>query len=164
MGRPYAKRTIESFIEQRISKVESGCWEWTGSRDPKGYGCIWGRDLVSGKRRPMRATRVMYLLHHGVVPLRSDLYICHRCDNPTCVNPDHLFAGTPKENNEDMYRKGRSRHAVGSAVGASRLSAEQVLAIRERAGTTSARSLAREFGVSHPAINDVINRKTWRHI
>lgn len=87
-----------------------GCWEWLGARLPKGYGFIqgtrWrGEDIPY---RPLRAHRVAYELAVGLIP--DGMYVLHRCDNPPCCNPAHLFVGTAKDNARDMVAKGRCRN------------------------------------------------------
>jgi hypothetical protein len=81
--------------------VDSGCWEWVGSVNKAGYGSIY----VDGKN--VRAHRYSYLLHYG--PFDGNLFVCHKCDNPKCVNPEHLFLGTCLDNTRDSVRKGRFR-------------------------------------------------------
>ena len=78
----------------------SGCWEWTGHRDRKGYGSAWDGETMT------RAHRVAYLVFVGEIP--GGLFVLHRCDNPPCCNPEHLFLGTHLDNMEDMRNKGRS--------------------------------------------------------
>jgi hypothetical protein len=86
----------------RYAISETGCWEWTGALNNKGYGklCVNGKQIF--------AHRASYALHVGPIPPGS--VICHLCDNPRCVNPDHLFAGTMLDNTRDMIAKGRAVH------------------------------------------------------
>lgn len=79
----------------------TGCWEWRGMRNHDGYGQVWVRAL----QRNVGAHRISFEQHKGPIP--EGLLICHTCDNPPCINPDHLFAGTHKDNTADMMRKGR---------------------------------------------------------
>lgn len=101
---------------------------------------------------------------------------CHSCDNPRCVNPDHLFAGTPKQNTQDMVRKGRNHtgdsHHVrrdpsqvrGERNSCSKLTEADVRAIRTLAGTKTHAEIAAEFGVSPAAVSHIINRRNWKHV
>lgn len=107
-------RTIESmFLDKIEPEPNSGCWIWIGSRGRQGYGHFWW----GGKC--LKAHRASYMLHVGEIPPGLD--IMHRCDNPSCVNPEHLRAATTRENVQDMWAKGRGRPARRAANGNARL-------------------------------------------
>jgi hypothetical protein len=98
--RPPAIAPDEYLLENYIPVPEAGCWIWLGGWNMSGYGRI-GRH---GKALPS-AHRMFYTAHKGPIP--KGLFVCHKCDTPACVNPDHLFVGTAMDNVQDMIRKGR---------------------------------------------------------
>lgn len=132
------------------------CWQWTAFTNEDGYGKVrWGKPLWS-------AHRVSYLLAYGDFPL--ELEVCHTCDNPACVNPEHLFLGTHLDNMRDCARKGRN--VSGEANGMHRLTATQVIEIRQRYadGETDQGRLAEEFGVDRSHVCKIVNRQKWRSL
>lgn len=102
------------------------------------------------------AHRVVYEQAYGAIP--PGMYVCHHCDNPPCVNPGHLFLGTPKANSQDRERKGRgaANFRTGELNPSHKLTDSQVADIRRRAGQQSLRSLAREFGVAHQQVSRIV--------
>ena len=143
----------------KVNKQENGCWEWTASeRDGggRGYGGFW----LDGKWR--KAHRASWILEHGAIPV--GLHVLHHCDNPPCVNPDHLWLGTHADNVRDMHAKGRaaSNPQPGESNGHAKLTEADVLAIR--ADSRYHRVIADEYGVTQPLISLIKNRKRWSHI
>lgn len=158
------------------------CWLWTGAilRARGGYGAFDIRGNGENK-----AHRASWVLAFGPIP--DGMFVLHKCDNPACVNPKHLWLGTHQDNMADMARKGRhfsktkphriargdlngsrthpERLARGERSGAAKLRPQDVLEIRARqAAGESLASLGRSFGVSYQAIGYVVNRKSWAHI
>jgi len=136
-----------------IEKTPSGCWICISHAKTKdGYPRIrW-----DGKSNLMH--RFFYAMYKGKIP--QGMCVCHTCDNPACVNPDHLFLATSKQNTHDRHLKNRS--AKGEGIGTSRLRTEQVKTILNSDESYS--KLARNFGVSKTTIADIKKRKQWTHM
>ncbi len=100
----------ERFTRLYRPDTSSGCWLWAGTKLPQGYGLFRTGSIRDGTRRYERAHRASWRLHRGEIP--ESLQVCHACDTPSCVNPDHLFLGTARENTLDMVRKGRHKPAT----------------------------------------------------
>lgn len=131
----------------------TGCWLWAGAWTSKGYGVLKHPDDASN-----RASRASWRLFRGPIP--SGELVCHRCDTPQCVNPDHLFLGTHSDNTRDAVRKGRwhqlpPRNTKLTAADARRI-------VERRARGESVRSIAEDLGTSETAVGNVLNGRTWR--
>lgn len=140
-----------------LDKVEiliNGCWLWTGCKNKAGY----GRFNYNGKI--LNAQRASYLLFVEEIP--EGYQVCHECDNPSCVNPDHLFIGTIADNMRDRDEKGRMADKRGKLNGRSVLTEKQVLFIRN--DTRSGNIIAKEYGVARSTINRIRKKKTWSHL
>lgn len=143
------------FIEYHsIPEPNSGCWLWLGALDRSGYGRIRAKRIGEAY-----AHRYCLSLSHG--PL-GDLHALHKCDNPICVNPDHLFAGTNADNNRDMMKKGRNIFLRGEDSPHTKITKNDVLEIRASSDTFAA--LASKFSISIGAVSHIRGRRSWRHL
>lgn len=165
----YTPSTIIRFWA-KVRKTDT-CWLWAGYTTASGYGMLKVR--INGHVYQVLAHRIAYELAFGLIA--EGRFICHHCDTPPCVRPDHLFDGTPADNSRDMARKGRQRNgaqicperqARGERINTAQLTAASVVEIRQMyaAGSWTQYTLAAHFGVSQTAIGDILRRKTWRHI
>lgn len=147
-------------IGSKINK-ENGCLEWLG-HTAFGYGLMNMRG-DGGKWRQKRVHRLAYQEHVGEIP--EGMLVCHHCDNRRCINTDHLFVGTTRDNAEDRDRKGRGRCGFGEGHGMAKLTNEKVILIRQlkTQGATSVK-LAARFGVGTHAINRAISGSSWAHV
>ncbi len=150
-----------AIVKRFYSKVRidttSGCHVWISALSEKGYGRFW----MNGKKR--LAPRVAWELANGPIP--NGLWVLHRCDNPACVNPEHLFLGTATDNVRDMIGKGRNPPRHGEHGGRTILTTEQVIEIRNMPRQVDCqRYLATLYGVAVETIQSVQYRRNWRHI
>lgn len=152
---------MENDVISRINQYtfpepNTGCWLWgAATRDKKGYGVL----KVKGKMQ--FAHRLNYQIHKGEIP--KGLFVCHRCDTPTCINPEHLFLGTTQENTQDRTNKGRDIR--GEKQWNSKLTDAIVTAIRDahKAGYKR-KDIAKYFGVKYGHVTDILNRRAWTHL
>ena len=146
--------------ERFWSKVDKSkdCWEWTGFRDSAGY----GRLCVNGKSKT--AHRISLILALGR-DLSEGMFCCHHCDNPKCVNPKHLYEGTPLENAIDKIARCRDKRAYGESSSNAKLTEEDVRDMRKihSKGKISHRKLAALFGCGGTTCMDIVHRRTWQH-
>ena len=147
---------VDWWSDHPILKQPNGCWEWQGARGPKGYGIT----TASGHPYNKRAHRVSYEKAHGTFP--PEMLVCHTCDNPPCVNPEHLFLGTYADNSDDKVAKGRHPH--GESHGRAKITEADVVAIREKYAVMTGKELAAQYGMSLRQIMNIVHRKQWVNV
>jgi hypothetical protein len=140
---------------------KTGCWDWQATKFPSGYGVFY---LKHKGQLINRAHRASYILHCGDIP--KSKFICHTCDNPSCVNPEHLWAGTAKENKLDCILKGRAKYAKGSKLKTAKLNERQVDFIKMilQLNVCTQEQLANVFNVSRGAISYISRGRNWKHV
>lgn len=138
-----------------MSEIDTECWEWQGHLHANGYG------RLTNKRKTQYAHRFMYESFYGEIPEGMD--VCHKCDNRKCVNPNHLFLGSRKDNMRDAMIKGRLQR--GEERYNSVLNEEIVRKARKlRDEGLLVKEIANRFGVEVHTMGNAIRRKTWRHV
>jgi hypothetical protein len=186
LGHSNAANFAERFWARVEKRGPDECWPWLGCRGKKGYG------RVKQRNHSRSAHAAAFELTVGPVP--AGHYVCHTCDNPSCCNPAHLWTGTPRANNEDAARKGRSAKGErngththpesrargerqgththpesrprGERHGSAKLTTDQVLAIRAAyaEGGRTQVHIASEYGATPTTIGRIVKRHTWRHL
>ena len=151
----------KEILLSHISINSDGCWNWTGSRNSEGYGNTMIGSRRDGSRRTAKAHRVSFFIFTGISPEGYD--VCHKCDNPSCINPNHLFLGTEKDNMRDMVRKGRESRLPSEKCSSTKLTKDQVIEAKQlKRHGTSYYLLAKMFGVSKSTIRQAVIGETWK--
>lgn len=155
---------VQETAEERFAKyvevnTKTDCWEWTGANSRRGYGAFH-------KERLRPAHRVAWEFVNGEIP--EGLFVLHNCphgDNPRCVNPDHLFLGTQKDNMADMDAKGRRRTPAGEKHPRSKLLDAEVIEIKHRlADNEQCAEIAKDFSVTRSLIAHIKRGESWKHV
>ena len=147
--------SLEDRLADMSEESSTGCRVWTAALTTTGYGAI------RHGNRMRKAHSLMWEVHHGPIP--EGMVIRHTCDNPLCVNIDHLLLGTQQDNLRDCVARGRSNR--GSKHGMSKLTEEQVIEIRHQVSAGARqRDVAGRFGVSQATVSDICRRKSWAHL
>jgi len=146
----------EDFWKRILKPV--GCWLFDGGKDTSGYGYVG--NPFSDTPKQIGTHRLAWILTHGPIP--DGMQVLHKCDIPSCVNPDHLFLGTVADNTLDKVNK--RRHSRGESTRSAKLTEAQAREILSLKGKERARILAQKFGVKPTAINAIWSGRLWKHI
>jgi len=152
--------TTREKLRSRMTILEDGCWQYTGGINTNGYGYIW----LDSKQQ--RVHIVSY--REFVGPILEGQLVLHKCDNRSCINPDHLFLGTPQDNVDDMRIKNRDSYGAnfGENNGQAILVEEAVIEIKQllAEGRYNQAQIGKMFGVTRGAIKQIKYGRTWKHL
>lgn len=154
------KFTINFWASVTKGSTPGDCWNWKGAKDADGYSkvSIW----MNRKGICRGAHRVSYAIHNG--RFNESLFVLHKCDNPTCTNPLHLFLGTHQDNMDDRTSKNRTNPRKGTDVSTSKLTEADVIYIYTHQIRGNSVLLAKRFNVHHPTISKIWNKKLWKQL
>jgi hypothetical protein len=158
MAGPRGHIPLKQRFEEKINKTDL-CWEWTGSLNIRGYGVI-----IVANKKPDTAHRVSYRLYKGEIP--PGMCVCHTCDNPKCVRPEHLFLGTRADNNADMVAKGRGVYSRGEKLTRVGLTEQAVAEIKQIRMNTylTYKQIGQIYGVLPNVVCAICDGRTWKHV
>lgn len=149
---PVPRPADQRFREKYAVDAATGCWDWTATKNQKGYG------RFTTDYSTFSAHRFAWSMENGEIP--DGAFVLHTCDNPACVNPAHLFLGSNADNMADKVAKGRQAQGVGNAY--SKLTEAQVMAIR--ADTRLLRVIGDEYGINKTQVSRIRRRTAWRNL
>lgn len=153
------KNIIKNFEDKFIRGNKNECWEWNGAKQKDGHGKFSARG--KNKIATFVASRLSYFLHNGSID--NSLLVCHTCNNPSCVNPNHLYLGTAKDNYDDMIDAGTRYYSIGEDL--SELTESDVVEIRRLHKNGMAQiKIAEKFNVGRNCIWCIVNKVTWKHL
>lgn len=150
-ARPYTQEQRERAFWAKVN-ITDGCWLWTATTNNKGYGNF------KFNKKYVGAHRASWMIHNGPIP--KGKFVLHTCDNPPCVNPDHLFIGTNEDNLKDMAKKGRSTRGEKNVNAV--LTEERVIAIRADIRTQDA--IAAAYNISQRQVSRIKRKLNWAHV
>lgn len=155
LAHPVAGARLRRGFDNGVVRTEEGCWRWIKTTRKEGYG-----QVSASKNVKISAHRLSYALHYGVDP--GDSFVCHRCDNPECTNPAHLFLADADGNNSDKIEKGRAALQDEESNGNAKLSVYAVAAVLHmiELGHNN-KAIAAVFGVTHSAVSRIRRRQAW---
>ncbi len=154
-------KQYKNLFWSKVNK-SANCWNWKPSTGTRGYGIF--RKVHDRTRYFIRAHRAAFMLNYDTA-IPEGYYICHKCDNPTCARPNHLFMGLPKDNSLDMVAKKRSVRKLGSQHGRSKLMENDIVIIRTRISTgENSSSISKDFPVSARMIRRIREGRNWKHV
>lgn len=167
------KDSIINRFNKKTCVNQNGCIDWIAAVSKKGYGVLGIGSRLDNSRKVIYAHRLSFEIHKGSIP--NGMQVCHTCDRPVCVNPEHLFLGTPKDNSQDMVRKGHAAMKKGEIPlqflqnivekRNAKLTVEKVIHIKKLLlDNVHYLSIAKEYGVSPACISDIKRNATWKNI
>lgn len=151
----YSSKSLANFSKKFVRS--NGCWLWNGGKNRDGYG------QVRLKGRTEYAHRISWVIHNGPIP--KGMCVCHQCDNPLCVRPDHLFLGTHAENMADMIAKNHVARFHGKEDTHTKLAKKDIRRMREQyLFGADRKDISLVFNVSISSVYAIVGRRTWRHV
>lgn len=140
---------LETDFIKNINKTDT-CWLWTGNLATTGYGRI----------KKLYAHRISYEMFNGKIP--DGMFVCHKCDNPPCVNPDHLFLGTQLDNIRDMHKKGRNNNLSGENTHFSKITGSEAIEIF--ISDRKYKDIGDEYGITRGCVSAIKSKRTWKKV